>query len=290
MMGIQPVRLVLILLLAASLGACATKPPVEDVAARAEYERNNDPLEPLNRFTFKANTFFDKLLFRPLAKGYNFIVPRPVRGAITNFLDNLNTPLILLNDLLQGEGKRAGTTFSRFVINSTIGIGGLFDPAENWGLEQHGEDFGQTAATWGVGEGFYLVLPFFGPSNPRDALGLVGESFADPLSIALDKWDEEELAYARLGMEALDFRARNDDLFDELYKSDDPYILARSAYRQRRAFNIANEKIVESEEEEDLFNDDLDSEPEGAGQPVPRIDPLEPLYIDLLSLKDLSRP
>ena len=282
-MNIRPFQFLLVVFIAASLGACATKPPVEEVEARAEYERINDPLEPLNRFTFKVNGFFDKLLFRPLAKGYNFIIPRPVRGAVTNFLDNLNTPLILLNDLLQGEGKRAKTTFSRFIVNSTVGIGGLFDPAENWGMERHNEDFGQTAAVWGVGEGFYLVLPLFGPSNPRDAAGIVGEFFADPLSIALDKWDREPLSYARTSLELLDFRARNDDVFDELYRAEDPYVTARSAYRQRRAFEISNGRQTESEEEEDLFDEDFEDEPEGAAPLSPITLDLEPIYLDLLA-------
>src|SRR5690606_17780478 len=114
------------------------------------------------------NDMVDTLVLQPAAATYRFIVPEPVQDGIRNVLRNLNGPVILANDLLQGEFDRAGDTAMRFLINSTIGLAGIFDVASDWGYEYHDEDFGQTLASWGVGEGFYLVLPLLGPSNLRD--------------------------------------------------------------------------------------------------------------------------
>jgi Surface lipoprotein len=123
-----------------------------------------DPLEPVNRAIFSFNNFADKIILQPVAKGYKKL-PSPIQTGISNFLSNLKLPLVIVNQLLQGQGKNAFESSGRFIVNSTAGILGLIDVADKLGLEEKDEDFGQTLATWGVGDGFYLVLPIFGPSN-----------------------------------------------------------------------------------------------------------------------------
>ena len=145
-----------------------------DPEARAAYLEASDPLEPLNRAIFSFNLTLDKAILRPIATVYNAALPDPVRDGVRNFLNNLRTPIILANDVLRGEIGRAGDTVGRFLLNSTLGVGGLFDIASELGFDFHNEDFGQTLAVWGIGEGPYLMLPIFGPSNPRDAVGLAG--------------------------------------------------------------------------------------------------------------------
>lgn len=246
--------------------ACATRPPASNVEARAEYERANDPLEPMNRAIFAVNTTFDKALFRPVVKTYNKVVPKDGRQGLSNFLDNLMGPYVMGNEFLQGKPGRSGTTLLRFLVNSTIGIAGLFDPATKMGLPKYDEDLGQTLAVWGFESGPYIMLPFFGPSNVRDTVGLTGEFFFDPASIAIDQADVwknfflgiDGLSYLRFGLDAFDFRARNDELFDEIYEASDPYALARSAYRQLREFEISDGALEESEAEEELFEEDGD--------------------------------
>ena len=146
-------------------------------------EDENDPLEPMNRVFFSINLFFDELLLEPFAIMYRGITPQFFRDAVNNFLDNLNTPVVLANDILQGEPYRAERTLGRFMLNTIMGLGGLIDVGGLVGMpERHSEDFGQTLAVYGVGEGPYLVLPLLGPSNPRDAFGFVVDFAFDPLT------------------------------------------------------------------------------------------------------------
>jgi phospholipid-binding lipoprotein MlaA len=260
--------LLIMLIISLFLGACATRPSIDEPLARAEYDKNNDPLEPFNRAMFKANLIGDKIILKPLVKIYNKAMPKPIRNGITNFLANLMEPWVMINELLQGKVKDAGHTLSRFLMNSTVGIGGLFDPATAKGFEAHNEDFGQTLGTWGFEEGIYLMLPFFGPSNPRDFLGKGMDFIGEPMGYTINELDIGKdfflgfnaSTYIRFGMEAFESRARKDAVFDELYASPDPYALARSAYRQLRAFEISDGKSGQSDEEEDLFDDDYDEE------------------------------
>ena len=126
-----------------------------------------DPIEPFNRAIFSFNNAADKIILEPVSKGYKKL-PSPLQTGISNFLSNLRMPLVVVNQLLQGQGKNASESTGRFLVNSTIGVFGLIDVADKIGLEEKQEDFGQTLATWGVGDGFYIVLPLFGPSNVRD--------------------------------------------------------------------------------------------------------------------------
>ncbi|MEK7787875.1 MAG: VacJ family lipoprotein, partial [Chloroflexota bacterium] len=159
-----------------ALSACGTVPnrPAEDGApsngnaqtgaANGEQDSSRDPLEGFNRAMYTFNDKFDRYLLKPVAKGYRAITPKPVSKSISNFFRNLHDPGIMLNNLLQGKPGQAASDLGRFLVNSTVGIAGLFDVATKWGLQKHNEDFGQTLAVWGVGDGPYLVLPFFGPS------------------------------------------------------------------------------------------------------------------------------
>jgi len=229
------------LALVAGLGGCATPP--SDPVARAEFEREKDPIEPLNRAIFAFNLQMDKMFLRPAAIVYREALPTPVQKGVNSFLSNLRSPVVFANDLMQGELDRAGNTAGRFVINSTIGILGVWDAASEMGIHGHSEDFGQTFGTWGVGEGFYLVLPFLGPSNPRDTLGLAVEYYVDPFNLWARRENVEGWIMARSLATGIDFRARNLETLDELERTSlDYYVAIRSLYRQRRANEISNGK------------------------------------------------
>lgn len=223
---------------AAVLVACVMVAPAhadsDEVNSSSPYY---DPLEPLNRGIFTFNQAIDEMLLKPAARLYIMVVPEGGRVAVTNVINNLKTPVTLANDLLQGEPDRAQTTIARFMVNTVLGFGGIADVATDLGAPQHSEDFGQTAATYGVGSGPYLMLPFFGPSNVRDALGRVVDRFFDPLDYTL----EDGAAIARAGVEGLDQRARFLDVSEALEKTSiDYYASIRSVFSQNRNFEIRN--------------------------------------------------
>ncbi len=227
-----------------TLGACATRPDPGDQAAVAGYEEANDPIEPLNRYFFAVNDqLLDGLILKPAAQGYDTVLPGFAKDSVRHFLDNLRTPVILVNDMLQGEWNRAGTTITRFGINTTAGVGGLLDPATGWGYERHGEDFGQSLAVWGTGEGPYLFLPLLGPAPPRDLAGFVVDQAFDPLTYVF--WNRDSIIPpARFVVNGLDLRARNLGTLDEIERTSvDYYAALRSLYRQSRENEIANGKI-----------------------------------------------
>lgn len=230
---------VAILLAALSLGGCAARPTgPED---RAIYRETNDPFEPMNRSVFWFNEKLDVVFLRPVAIGYRKALPRGVRAGIGNFLDNLESPVILLNELLQGEWQRAGDTAGRFMANTILGLGGLIDIASDAGVPKHDEDFGQTLAVWGVESGPYLVLPVLGSTNFRDGLGLAADSVADPFGLLAADDMGEEVAIARWSLDTIDWRADNIETIDDLRRSSlDFYAAVRSAYRQQRASAVAN--------------------------------------------------
>ncbi len=215
-------RTLLLLLFALALGACASVRP----------ETQQDPLEPLNRAVFGFNRVVDGVLVRPAGELYG-LLPSRLRAGVGNVLDNLREPVVFVNELLQGQRERAGIAFARFFVNTTLGIGGLFDVASSLGLERREEDFGQTLAVWGVPEGPYLVLPLIGPSSPRDLAGsLVDSLLFDPFNhLAPRPW--------RLGRSLLAGLAesrRLRPLLEELERGSlDFYAAVRSSYRQRRA-------------------------------------------------------
>jgi phospholipid-binding lipoprotein MlaA len=220
-------------MLGAALAGCATPPA--DPGQRATYEQNNDPLEPLNRKTLAFNEFLDHGLLRPIAKAYVFAVPEMGRTGIHNLLDNMKEPTLFFNNALQGEFKRAGITVERFVINTAFGVGGLFDVATQSGIERQPADFGQTLFVWGVGSGPYLILPIFGPSNPRDAIGQGVDSYADPFTILANEHGITMLTTARLVVGGVDDRAQVLEELDNLEKNAlDFYAELRSLSQQHR--------------------------------------------------------
>ncbi len=231
-------------LMAVAAAGCATPPDPSDPEAYAEFKALNDPLEPLNRTVFGFNQAIDAMFLRPFADFYRLLLPAPFREGVHNVLANLRSPVILANDLLQGEVDRAGTTTGRFLINSTLGVGGLCDWATDFGLPRHNEDFGQTLAVWGSPEGPFLMLPVIGPSNPRDAVGLAVDSFIlDPFGLmsTLDMAPEwmVTMQYVRYGATLVDERSQNVEELDDLQKSSlDFYAALRSLYRQYRTSEI----------------------------------------------------
>jgi phospholipid-binding lipoprotein MlaA len=233
-------RYVGIFLLAVLAAGCSTSKDPEAIA-------QNDPFESTNRAVFDMNMKVDKAVAKPVAKFYNHAVPPFARNGLHNFLTNLNKPVTLGNDMLQGQGPRVGETLGRFVVNSTVGVGGLVDVATMIGIPDHSEDFGQTLGTWGVGEGPYLVIPMMGPDPPRDIAGDVGDIFLDPLTYI--KFHGSDTWYAvRSGVSVLDLRARNVDNLDQIERSSiDFYATTRSLYRQYRNSEIRNGKPDPSE-------------------------------------------
>ena len=210
--------------------------------------------EGVSRAMFKFNHALDKAIFKPVAKGYRAL-PQPIRQGTGNATDNLRSLLTLTNNVLQGDFKRAGVTAARFGINTTVGILGIFDPASAIGLKEQGkEDFGQTLGKWGADSGCYFVLPILGPTTTRDAIGLVGNIFIDPVyqithnteidngAVGNGNYSEHNYYYYR-GTSAVDFRAKNIESFDSLEKTTiDLYASVKSLYLQDR-----NKKILNSQ-------------------------------------------
>jgi phospholipid-binding lipoprotein MlaA len=223
--------------------------------ARAQ-EAVHDPIEPVNRAIFGFNMFADEWVLEPVARGYRYVAPEPVRRSVANFLANLRTPVILVNDLLQGEGQRASTTFGRFFINTTLGVFGLFDPASTFGYLPHSEDLGQTLGVWGAPPGPYIMLPLLGPSNVRDTFGRAGDWVINPLN---DCCITDEQRWGLLGGSAVSEREANIEIIDDLRKNSlDLYATVRTIYAQRRAAEIRNgaPPAGGQEDYEDIFKDE----------------------------------
>jgi phospholipid-binding lipoprotein MlaA len=224
------------LLLPASLlaAACASVP--RDPAAHAEFKANHDPLEPLNRSVFAFNLFADRILIKPLAKGYLRLVPKDARAALRHFLDNLNEPIVVANTLLQSRPHAAATAGGRFLVNIIFGFAGLSDVASANNLRKQTGDFGQTLWSWGAPEGPYLILPLIGPSNPRDGIGSGVDVYLDPLrTIAPARSYPTGVSVGRAVADGIDQRAGNIDALDEMQReSIDYYASFRSLFRQHR--------------------------------------------------------
>jgi phospholipid-binding lipoprotein MlaA len=247
-------------LLTALLAACATPPA--DPVDRAAFEQRNDPLEPLNRRVHNANQFLDSILIRPAAKFYVFAVPEDARSAIRHVLDNMKEPTLVFNNALQGEFERAGISLGRFVINSIAGFGGIIDVATRSGVERQPADFGQTLFVWGLPSGPYLVLPILGPSNPRDAIGMAVDSYADPFTILAAAHGVTEVTTARFLANGVDQRARLIDLLDDLQKNSlDFYAQLRSLAQQHRNAELRRGAAPEPAPIPSVPTPDNDAEP-----------------------------
>ena len=226
-------------LLAVVLSGCATPPTNDDPEAVADFKQTNDPLEPTNRVFYAVNNGLDTVILKPAAQAYRFVVPSPVRTGIHNVLSNLATPMQLSNDVMQGKPARAGDTTMRFLINTTVGVLGVFDVAKDWGYPDHDADFGLTMARWGVPEGPFLFLPVLGPSGPRDAVGFGVDIALDPFGWVGAGTAVSAANWTRFGLNVLDGRERYLDATDSIKKTAlDPYATFRSLYRQNRVAKI----------------------------------------------------
>ncbi|WP_028008247.1 MlaA family lipoprotein [Solimonas flava] len=208
-------------IVATMLAGCAHNSPYEPA----------DPLESVNRPIYAFNQTADKYVLRPVAKTYVDYVPSPVRTGVSNFFDNLFYPTVIVNDALQAKFKQSGLDLTRFLMNSTFGLAGLLDPATMVGLAKNDEDLGQTFGRWGVGEGWYLMIPLLGPSTNRDLIGRVGDNWTSPLQYSDFTFGER---VAVTGAQAVDTRAQLLDLDSVLDQQLDPYVFLRTAYLQRR--------------------------------------------------------
>jgi phospholipid-binding lipoprotein MlaA len=218
-----------------ALAGCATKPPASDPEALAAYKQNDDPLEPMNRKLYAFNNALDTYAMKPVAQGYKAVVPRPVRNHVGNVLENLHTPVVFLNDILEAKSRRAGDSLVRFVVNSTVGVAGIFDIASGLGYPSHEADFGITLALWGVGSGPFLYLPVLGPSGPRDAAGFGVGIVSDPFFWIGQGAAVTALGYSRTALTIVNTRAELLKPIDEVKRMAlDPYATFRSLYRQHR--------------------------------------------------------
>lgn len=190
-----------------------------------------DPLEPVNRGIYKFNDAVDRAVLKPVATGYKTVLPQPVRTGVGNFFSNLDDVIVLLNDLLQFKFKQAASDFGRIFFNSSFGIAGIFDVATPMQMPKHNEDFGQTLGHWGVGAGPYLVLPFFGPSDLRDTVGMAVDYRVDPVYKHSDV-AERNTAVVLRAIHKRSVLLGTEDVLGEA--ALDPYIFVRDAYLQRR--------------------------------------------------------
>lgn len=248
----MPFRPILLALLCAGLlPACATLPSGERDA--------RDPFERFNRSVYRFNDALDRGVARPTAKAYVKITPAPVRSGIGNFFRNLNSTTVIVNSLLQVKPKGFATETLRLVVNTTIGIGGLFDPASQLGIPSGDEDFGQTLGRWGAPAGPYVMLPFLGPSTVRDTVGIAADQFTDPKYYLLDDmWVKVGLTVLSL----IDTRAGLLGTDEVLARSFDPYVFMRNAYLQRRDFQVRDGAGAAQSEDFEIFEfDDEDEEP-----------------------------
>lgn len=204
------------------LGACAHSPADEP----------RDPLEKVNRAVYAFNNTADQYVLRPVAKGYVYITPNVVRRGVSNFFDNLFYPTTIVNDLLQAKFVQGASDTGRLLINTTAGLAGLIDVATEVGLEKHDEDFGQTLGYWGVGEGWFLMIPLLGPSDNRDLIGRLGDSATNLTFYLPGRYDVYK--YSANALNLINIRANllpTDDLIKQQF---DPYLFIRTAYLQRR--------------------------------------------------------
>jgi len=260
-------RLAASLALALLASGCATVP--KDPIARAEYRANRDPLEPLNRRIFAFNLVVDRVLLKPLAKGYRNAIPQGGRDALRNFLNNLSEPVVFANDLLQARWTSATTSLERFVANSTLGIAGFDDWAKRKNRLRQTGDFGQTLDRWGFGEGAYLILPVVGPSNPRDLAGAGVDVYLDPFRYVIKaNHYPGEVTYGRGVLSGIDERSRNIDSLDELqHEAIDFYASLRSLYRQNRMAQLRHGSAGSTPAPDSFYDDPGSAKPPADSPP-----------------------
>jgi phospholipid-binding lipoprotein MlaA len=243
------------LAIALILAACAAGSAHADAK-----KKNKDPLEKLNRASYQFNDALDRMALHPLAKFYAWAMPRPARTAVTNFVYNLSYPTTAINNVLQGKFKLGFQDGARFLVNTTVGIGGLFDPATHWGLIKHDEDFGQTLGWYGVPPGPYLVVPFFGPSDFRDAPGRYVDHLTDLAHYAPQRI-QARFNNTVAGVRAVSTRADLLPLDATLAASFDPYAVVRDSYLQNRNYLVHDGNLPVESLDEPLPDDTPPPEP-----------------------------
>ncbi|SEQ42026.1 phospholipid-binding lipoprotein MlaA [Solimonas aquatica] len=221
------------------LAGCAHNSPYEPA----------DPLERINRPIYAFNIKADQYVLRPVARSYVKVVPAPARTGVSNFISNFFYPTVVVNDLLQGKFGQSGRDLTRFAMNSTFGLAGFLDPASKVGLMRNDEDFGQTLGRWGVGEGWYLMIPILGPSSNRDLIGWGVDTFGTEPTAYMDLDLKEKLEVA--AVRAVDARVPLLSLDHLLKQQLDPYVFVRTAYLQNRLNKVYDghppEKLMEPE-------------------------------------------
>lgn len=240
------------------IGGCASKPDHSQTAQQhANYHDSRDPLETINRPLWDFNyDILDKYLLRPVTVGYMTVVPKPARKGLVNVANNLNEPASFLNGTLQAKPDRAAISAGRFLVNSTLGLFGLFDVATSIGLVEQGEDFSQTLAVWGVGDGPYLMVPALGPTTVRGTAGGIVDNLYFPLGLL-----NTPLTLTRAVIGALDGREQLMSMENLLEESLDPYAFIKESYYQRQQFKIYDGNPPQQEEpevDESVFDDLLD--------------------------------
>lgn len=224
---------------AALLCGCATPPPASDPEALAEYQENNDPLEPANRALYAVHDAIDTNISAPVARGYREVVPSPVRSHLSQFVDNIASPVRLTNDILQAKPRRAGDTLMRFLINTTLGVGGIFDAATDLGYPRHQSDFSITLALWGVEGGPYVLIPAIGPSEARSVAAYPAGLLLSPLSFLRLSSALQAANVARSATATVDERAGLLDTVEDVkHTALDPYATFRSLYHQHHQAEI----------------------------------------------------
>lgn len=263
-MTVSRPALVLLVVLATASSACTTLGVTSESnsAPAAQDEETWDPFEPFNRAMFSFNEKFDKWLLKPVAKGYDRVMPRVVQQGVGNFFSNLIQPRVALNDLLQGKFTQSARDTGRFLVNSTVGVLGLVDVAKIIGLEPKEEDWGQTFAVWGVGDGPYFVWPIIGPRYARDTVGFGFDALSNPVTYV----EPPAASWGLWGADIVDTRARflPAEKVLEQAMGDDKYIFIREAYRQRRRNLIYDGNPPKPS----FFEDEAESKP---AKPVPEL-------------------
>jgi phospholipid-binding lipoprotein MlaA len=251
-----PLLSVPLLLAALAMGGCATLPPNATPDAR-------DPFERLNRGVYAFNDGLDRAVVKPVAQGYRKVTPQFLQTGISNFFSNAKYPVTLANNLLQGKFAAAASDTARFTLNTTLGLGGLFDPATDVGLDRNDEDFGQTLGTWGVPPGPYVVVPFLGPYTVRDGLGSFADDFAEPRAYL----EDDSTRWTLWAADKFERRVRLLEADALLDRTGDPYAFVRSAYLQRREYLVRDGDVPADDLDLELELDpeldpELDAEPD----------------------------
>jgi phospholipid-binding lipoprotein MlaA len=209
------------------------------VADYQAYQAQNDPAEPTNRFFYAVNDKLDRYAFKPVAQGYVDITTVAIRTHVGDFVTNIAEPGRVVNFMFSGKPKDAGTALARFVVNSTVGIGGIFDPAASLGYQETDTDFGLTLAEWGVAAGPYLYLPLFGPSGARDVASIPVAFVLTPMEVAPASEALRIFGYSETALNLVNTRAEFIQPIDQIQETAlDPYATFRSLYRQSRASQL----------------------------------------------------